>query len=342
MTDDEISRLMLAPFVTGECAPPPAGARVLRLNARGGDMDFFTPYDMAVQQDFRPWALSLLRAGADVCAMLPGDTGYDAVLLAGRKQQDENRALLAAGLRRLAPGGLLLCAAPNDAGGKRLADDFRALGLRPGSLSKYHGRAVWAAAGSFDAETARAWEEAGAPCRRDFGGHMMWTQPGLFGWDGLDRGSGLLLAHIPADALRGAGADLGCGTGVLTADILRSQPGVADVLCVDADARAVEAARRNLDDARVRVEWRAVGVEPLDAGRRDWVVMNPPFHAGKTTTPQAGLAFIAAAADMLRPGGVLWMVANVHLPYEKQLAQSFARVEKIAEAQGFKIYRAVK
>ena len=36
------------------------------------------------------------------------------------------------------------------------------------------------------------------------------------------------------------------------------------------------------------------------------------------------------------------MVANRHLPYEEVLADSFARVRKVAEKDGFKIIEAVK
>jgi len=55
-----------------------------------------------------------------------------------------------------------------------------------------------------------------------------------------------------------------------------------------------------------------------------------------------GLAFIATAAEALGKGGRLWLVANRGLPYEAALAKAFARVEKHAEAGGYKVYEARK
>ena len=46
------------------------------------------------------------------------------------------------------------------------------------------------------------------------------------------------------------------------------------------------------------------------------------------------------AREMLRPGGVLWLVANKHLPYEEPLAAAFAQVARVCEQGGYKIYEA--
>ena len=45
---------------------------------------------------------------------------------------------------------------------------------------------------------------------------------------------------------------------------------------------------------------------------------------------------------MLRGGGVLWLTANRHLPYEATLREHFETVDQVAQAKGFKIYRAQK
>ena len=54
------------------------------------------------------------------------------------------------------------------------------------------------------------------------------------------------------------------------------------------------------------------------------------------------LAFIAAAAEALKPGGVLWLVANRQLPYEEALGANFASVRIAAQRDGFKVVEAVK
>jgi 16S rRNA (guanine1207-N2)-methyltransferase len=45
---------------------------------------------------------------------------------------------------------------------------------------------------------------------------------------------------------------------------------------------------------------------------------------------------------MLRKGGVLWIVANRHLPYEAALNEAFKNVRPVADAGGFKVYEARK
>ena len=141
--------------------------------------------------------------------------------------------------------------------------------------------------------------------------------------------------------MKGRGADLGCGVGVLAAKVL-SAPGVAALTCVDLDRRAVACAVHNLVDPRVSVLW--ADVRRLDVGLSDldFVVMNSPFHDGDTEDRDLGVAFIQAAAGRLRRGGVCWLVANRHLPYEAALKGAFASVTVKADAGGYKIFEARK
>ncbi|WP_163545134.1 methyltransferase, partial [Klebsiella pneumoniae] len=58
----------------------------------------------------------------------------------------------------------------------------------------------------------------------------------------------------------------------------------------------------------------------------DFVVMNPPFHDGGAEDKALGQAFVRRAADLLKPRGTCWLVANRHLPYEAVLAPLFKTV----------------
>lgn len=351
MDDHDAARALFVPFAAGEIAPPRAGDRVLWLNALGGvtppAMIDLAAVDLTVQQSFRPWALPFLRAGRTVVAEIPEDGAYDAVWVCGRKQAEENRALLAAGLLRLRRGGMFVAAAGNDEGGRRLAAEMAGLGVAVTGGAKYHCRYVYATVDGFDEGAVRDAIRAGAARRMSVGaaGADLWTRPGLFGGDRLDKGSAFLLQHLPQH-FSGAGVDLGCGTGILARHILRENGAVTDILCIDAEARAVEMAALNLaHEARARVLWADVVAESGLAGGGaglDWAVSNPPFHQGRRETVDVGAGFITAAHGMLRAGGVLWMVANAHLPYEARLSALFRRVEKKAEGGGFKIYCAEK
>ena len=111
----------------------------------------------------------------------------------------------------------------------------------------------------------------------------------------------------------------------------------------EADARALALADENLGDAHIPVHCHWQDVARGVAERFDAIVCNPPFHAlGRGDRPDIGRAFIAAAANALKPGGRLWLVANRHLPYEQALGDGFAQVDTIRQEGGFKIVRAVK
>ena len=122
--------------------------------------------------------------------------------------------------------------------------------------------------------------------------------------------------------------------------VLRS-PAVSKLKMVDLDRRAIQAARRNIEDDRAKVWWS--DARTLEAkGDKDFVVSNPPFHDGGAEDRRLGQAFIRKAAELLKKGGVAWVVANRHLPYEAELNAAFKRVRLVAEAGGYKLFEAVK
>jgi len=224
--------------------------------------------------------------------------------------------------------------APKQKGGSRLGKELREFGLEPVETAKAHHRRCQASRPAV-VEGLDAAIAAGAP--RRVPGLDAWSQPGVFGWDRIDPGTALLATHLPP--MKGAGADLGCGFGALSAVVLAS-PAVTTLDLIDLDRRAVDCARRNIEDARARFHWadaRTVALADLN-----FVVMNPPFHDGGAEDKALGQAFIRKAAATLRKGGLLWMVANRHLPYEAELSAAFARVRPVADHGGYKVFEAVK
>jgi 16S rRNA (guanine1207-N2)-methyltransferase len=166
----------------------------------------------------------------------------------------------------------------------------------------------------------------------------------VFAWDRIDAASALLAEHLPGD-LRGQVADLGAGWGYLAMQVLAHCPGVTALDLYEADARALELARVNLQAQATRVP---LGFHWHDVAsglprRYEAIVSNPPFHAlGGDPRPDLGRAFIAAAAAALQPGGRLWLVANRHLPYEAVLDASFGEVRTVAQRDGFKVIEALR
>lgn len=166
------------------------------------------------------------------------------------------------------------------------------------------------------------------------------TAPGVFSADGPDPASEALAAALPAIPGQTV-ADLGGGWGYLARRMLERSPDIAALHVVEADAVALDCARRNVTDPRAAFHWADATTWRPPAGL-DAVVTNPPFHAGRQPDPALGRAFIAAAAGMLAPTGALWLVANRHLPYETTLAERFRDVSEAGGDTRFKILHAAR
>jgi 16S rRNA (guanine1207-N2)-methyltransferase len=259
----------------------------------------------------------------------------DDVLVLAPPGTVERRYTIALALRTLVAGGHLTVLAPKDKGGSRIAKELKSFGCAVMETSRRHHRICTCERPPQPTGLDEALAEGGPRLDESLG---LWTWPGVFSWNRLDPGSVLLEQNLPS--LSGRGADFGCGIGVLARTILAS-PKVERLAMNDIDRRAVEMAARNIDDPRAELRWAdvraGIGLKGLD-----FVVMNPPFHDGGAEDQSLGQSFIRQAAEALRPGGILWLVANRHLPYEGVLKPLFRRVTPKAEAAGYKIYEALK
>ncbi|MCG6116395.1 MAG: methyltransferase [Mesorhizobium sp.] len=245
----------------------------------------------------------------------------------------ERRAVLAHGLRALAPGGRLVAMAPKDKGGARLAGELEALGCVVEESFRRRHRICTLTRPAGDLPLQSAIEEGAPRIVPDLG---LWSQPGVFSWDRIDPGSHLLMDVLPP--LAGKGADFGCGIGILSRQILTA-PSVDALTLIDLDRRAVDCARHNVVDARAGFLWGDVLGHRLE--QLDFVVSNPPFHAEGFESRELGQGFIRAARRALRKGGSFWLVANRHLPYEAVLGAAFRRVEPRLDKGGYKIVEAI-
>ncbi len=263
----------------------------------------------------------------------PGD--LSGAVVAAPPGAVERRYVLALALRALKPGAPLTALAPKDKGGSRLRKELEGFGCEVSEDFRQHQRICQVDRPSEPSGLDAAVEAGGPQFAKGLG---LWTQPGLFSWDRPDPGSLLLISALPP--LTGRGADLGSGVGLLASAVL-AQPGVSHLDLVDNDRRAVEAARRNVIDPKAQIHWADAQSAP-DLSGLDFVVMNPPFHDGGAEDKALGQAFIRRSGQILRKGGVLWLVANRHLPYEGVLSTQFSKVALKAEAGGFKVYEARK
>ncbi|MFZ1726558.1 MAG: class I SAM-dependent methyltransferase, partial [Albidovulum sp.] len=242
------------------------------------------------------------------------------------------RALVAEAARQVGAGGPVWVDGQKTDGIESMLKDVRSRVPVSAPLAKAHGKIFrFDAPGTAVFADWLAAETVAAP------GFV--TLPGVFSADKVDAGSALLASALPAN-LPGRGADLGAGWGWLSAQVL-TQGKVAELHLIEADHAALACARRNVTDARAVFHWAdAIAFKPAE--KFDFIVTNPPFHNSRAADPGLGAAFIRAAGSLLKPSGVLLMVANRHLPYESVLAEVFRDVAELAKDAGFKVFRAAR
>lgn len=319
------ARLALA-FEAG-LALPEGPIAVYRPRA-GEDFSLLDPGRVQMVQGFRPDHDALALAGWQVTTA-PAPAPVALICLPRAKA--EGLALIAEAVAQGAR--LVLVDGQKTDGVEAVLKALRARVDVSEPVSKAHGKLFWFAPGEADFSD---WTAAAVTLTDpDLGAFQ--TLPGVFSADGVDPGSALLARALP-ESLPERMGDLGAGWGYLSAACL-GRKGVGEMHLVEAEAQALDLARGNIADARAQFHWADATscVLPVSLGG---IVMNPPFHTGRSAQPALGLAFIANAARMLGVRGTLWMVANRHLPYAETLARLFARVDVLAETSAFRVWQA--
>lgn len=284
--------------------------------------------------DFESYEAAGFACLPGVSAVPEGEKFAAAVVFLPRAKAEAR--LLVAQASAMTSGPVLVDGAKTD-GIDSILKGMRKLIEVSAPISKAHGKIFWFQGGN------TALEEWMPQAMTEVEGYV--TAPGVFSADGIDPASALLAQCLP-QKLGKVVVDLGAGWGYLSSQIL-THTGVEELHLVEADHVALECARRNVTDPRAKFywadarHWKAPGqASGQTSGPVNTVVMNPPFHTGRSAEPELGQAFIAAAANMLTASGHLWIVANRHLPYETVLAERFAAVNEVAGNNRFKVLQA--
>lgn len=175
-----------------------------------------------------------------------------------------------------------------------------------------------------------------------WGGEVLLSKPGVFGWNRIDEGSALLLEVLAAEWVRQPATglralDLGCGFGLLA--LALCQAGCADVVATDNNAAALAAAAGTLQRymAAGQAQVLAADCGAGLAGRFDLLLCNPPFHQGFAVEQQLTERFLQAARRLLRPGGRALFVTNGFVPLERKAAAVFRHVQRLAATSRFQV-----
>lgn len=318
---------LLHAFETGLLDPPPGPTLALRAQVSEG---LLALNDVKALQTFHPEHIALQAAGVTTVDKVEG--AFATALVNLTRMRDESLALIAEAWDALEPGGVLLINGAKTDGIDAITKALRQHIELDQVIAKSHGKLVVATKSDVKLPD---WQRAMALNTNSAG---FQTATGMFSPDKIDEGSALLAAHFP-NRLKGRVADLGAGWGWLSQAALEACDGIEEIHLIEAEARALDAARVNIRDPRAQFHWADVaGVKD----KFDAVITNPPFHADRKPDPSIGLGFIRTAAKLLKPSGKLMLVANRMLPYEETLEALFRRVERREQSNRFKVFEATK
>jgi 16S rRNA (guanine1207-N2)-methyltransferase len=164
------------------------------------------------------------------------------------------------------------------------------------------------------------------------------TSAGIFSPEGIDKGTAVLLADVPAPAPQGNLLDIGCGWGPIALTMALRAPH-ARVYAVDVNERCIaltngNAALLGLDNVT------ASSPEAVDPDLRfDTIWSNPPIRIGKAELHE----LLRRWLPRLETGATAWLVVQKNLgadSLQRWLADDLGdgwRVERAASAKGFRV-----
>lgn len=132
--------------------------------------------------------------------------------------------------------------------------------------------------------------------------------------------------------------DLGCGSGVIGLSL--AARGFKQVLCTDISATALDITSTNARTNSLAVETRASNMLPEIKQRFRIIATNPPFHQGVERSQKETVNMIKEAPSALTPDGVLYLVGNTCLHYEKNLEEAFNQVQVLIKTPQFTVFKA--
>lgn len=272
-------------------------------------------------------------------AYAPPEPRHDVVVAFLQKGKEANDCMLAVAASVVSTGGKVFLVGENSAG---IRSNAARLEERVGKIefsdSARHCVLYEAtSAEPRDEVNLEAWEKRFHASVGN-GGVDVVSLPGVFSHGRLDEGTALLLRHIPSE-IHGTVLDFGCGSGVLGAAIKSLSP-ACEVSLVDSNAFALLSAQRTFSvNALAAREIRAVdGLDGVGDQRFNLIVSNPPFHQGIGTDYNVVARFFQACEQHLHIDGVVVMVANRFLPYERMMPRSL-QFKLVAEDAKYKVLK---
>lgn len=172
--------------------------------------------------------------------------------------------------------------------------------------------------------------------------HAVVTASGVFSADRFDKGTQVLLNHVPDPPQTGTFLDLGCGWGPITLALAEAAPR-ATVLAADVNKRSLALTTRNAAAAGLS-NVRTCGADELltelheTSTPLDLIWSNPPVRIGKEALHNLLLAWL----PLLSADGEAWLVVLKNLGADSLATWLTGQgwdVSRQASSKGFRVLR---
>ena len=170
------------------------------------------------------------------------------------------------------------------------------------------------------------------------GEQLIWSKPGLYGWNKADEASQLLMDFLADQSVSFEGKkilDLGCGYGYLSMRAI--DLGAKNIVATDNCTAALAACEKNLSGTNIQSL-----VVPSNAGLEidsafDVILCNPPFHQGFSTTNEMHQKFLIETSRLLSAEAKAWYVVNQFLNIESIAKDAGLYAAEMSRTKSYKI-----
>ena len=259
---------------------------------------------------------------------------YDYVIITVPKTREEALFKIALGYKHTKTYGTLIVEGEKRVGINYVIKDLAQIVSISSVIAKAHGKIATIDKKPKNHNLFAKWLALG---EARLNGDGFFSTPGLFSYKKADAASKFLSETFNELGLTGDILDLGSGWGFLSSKALIDCLGVSSITILDNDLRAIQAAKLNIKSPKATFKWMHVEETSLCKTKFDTILCNPPFHYGREKDIKLGLLFIDASANLLKKNGNLLMVANVHLPYERQIEKQFKKYTQVKANKNYKI-----
>ncbi len=270
--------------------------------------------------------------------VFPQDTRGTVALLGLPVSPGFAKALLSAALEALAPYGKLLVAGHRTLGGDAALRAAQTIG-QPRVLSQDDTYIVFEIQTPLTERIPPDWTALQKPQPFEYPAYgttyTVYSQPGIFSWDKLEKGAAFLIDNLEMLALPQGGVilDAGCGYGLL-GQVLRAYTRAQKTVWVDINRLAIMATQHGLPAETVLCADLTQTTLP-DYGPFDLIFCNPPFYDPYKDNTDFMRLFTPRVPAMLKPGGVFLVVTRAVFKFHEFMAQHFPSMEIVTEQDGF-------